>query len=305
MVMAHILTKRALLFLVFNGLAAGGFGADLAESYTAQGQLILRSFSSAPFPHPQRAEGHKYKEEFFSAAEHYSDSTVSIFIPKGFRETGKIDFVVHFHGWRNHVEEVLRRYELIQQLVASERNAVLVVPQGPRDAPDSFGGKLEDDGGFKRFMDEVAETLRNKSALRKKDFAIGSIILSGHSGGYHVMGSILDRGGMSDHVKEVWLFDALYGQTDKFLAWFDKYHGRLLDIYTEHGGTKEETENLMKLLKQRGTPLQTDEMKLTPPNLSTNQPIFLFTSLEHDKVPNANHTFRQFLETSCLEKVNP
>jgi hypothetical protein len=51
---------------------------------------------------------------------------------------------------------------------------------------------------------------------------------------------------------EVWLFDALYAGTDKFLAWLDQYHGRLLNLYTEHGGTKEETERLMATLKQRG-----------------------------------------------------
>src|SRR5690349_8631144 len=194
--MAHILAKGTLLFSLCNGLAVGAFGADSVPPFSAQGQLILKSLASAPFPHPQRAEGHKYKDEFYSAAEHYSDSTVAIFIPKGFRETGKVDFVVHFHGWRNHVDEVLRRYELIPQLVESGRNAVLVIPQGPWDAPDSFGGKLEDQGGFKRFMDEVAETLRHQSTLRKKEFAIGSIILSGHSGGYHVMASILDHGRM-------------------------------------------------------------------------------------------------------------
>ncbi len=112
---------------------------------------------------------------------------MAIFIPKGFRETGQIDFIVHFHGWKNHVEGVLDEYKLIEQLAASGRNAVLVVPQGPRDAPDSFGGKLEDPDGFKRFMADVMDTLRQQSGLKKKDFALGQIILSGHSGGYEVM----------------------------------------------------------------------------------------------------------------------
>jgi len=68
--------------------------------------------------------------------------------PKGFSKNGRVDFVVHFHGWKNHVEAVLRHYQLIEQLMASRRNAVLVIPQGPCDAPDSFGGKLEDPGGL-------------------------------------------------------------------------------------------------------------------------------------------------------------
>src|SRR5208282_5794374 len=108
------------------------------------GQLLVTQMVSAPFPHPKRAEGHDYKGTNYSAADHYSDSTVAVFVPKDLRENGPLDFVVHFHGWRNHVESVLTRYQLIEQFAASGRNAVLVVPQGPRDAPDAFGGKLED-----------------------------------------------------------------------------------------------------------------------------------------------------------------
>lgn len=296
--------KAGLLLLFCPLLSLETFAGESAPSNL--GQLITKPFASAPFPHPKRAEGHTYKNEFFSAAEHYNDSTVAIFIPKGLHDTGAVDFVVHFHGWRNHVDEVLHRYQLLEQLVESGRNAVLVVPQGPRDAPDSFDGKLEDPDGFKGFMDEVVQTLRQKSALRRKDFTIGSIILSGHSGGYRVMASVLDHGGMTDHVKEVWLFDALYAETDKFLTWFDKYHGRLLDIYTEHGGTKEETQNLMAALKQRGAPFFSgDETKESPSQLSTKGPIFLFTTLEHDEVLQKHHTFRKFLESSCLQKLNP
>lgn len=298
--------KPGLFFLCCPILLLRIFAAESPQAPSNLGQLITKPFASAPFPHSKRADGHTYKGELFSAAEHYNDSTVAIFIPKAFRENGTIDFVVHFHGWRNHVDEVLRRYQLLEQMAESGRNAILVVPQGPRDAPDSFGGKLEDPDGFKRFMDEVAQTLRQQSTLHKKDFTIGSTILSGHSGGYRVMASILDRGGMTDHVKEVWLFDALYAETDKFLAWFDKYHGRLLDIYTEHGGTKDETLKLMTTLKDRGTPFFSgDETRDTPSQLSTKGPIFLFTTLEHDEVLQKHRTFKQFLETSCFQNLNP
>jgi len=266
--------------------------------------LLAVQLPSAPFPHPKRAEGHKYKDQFFSAQEHYSDNTVAIFLPKGFRETGTVDFVVHFHGWRNHVESVLDQYKLIEQFVASGRNAVLVVPQGPRDASDSFGGKLEDPDGFKRFMNDVADTLRQKSALKNKDFAIGKIVLSGHSGGYQVISSIVDCGGLTDHVAEVWLFDALYAQSDKFLAWYDKGHGRLLNIYTEGGGTKARTEEMMVTLKQRSIPFFSGKEGVgTLPDLRTNHVVFLFTALPHNDVLDKHQTFRDFLGTSCLAEI--
>lgn len=278
---------------------------DLPQHYAADGQLVLTQLATAPFPHPQRAEGHRYKNEFFSAKDHYSDSTVAIFIPRGFRETGRVDFVVHFHGWGNHVARVLRKYQLIEQTVASGRNVVLVIPQGPRDASDSFGGKLEDPGGFERFMGEVEQTVRERAGLTNKQFTLGQIILSGHSGGYHVMAAILDHGGLASHIHEVWLFDALYAGTDQFLAWWDRQHGRLLDLYTEHGGTLEETTAFMTRLKQRGTAfLALDESAAKPNELTNREPIFLFSKLAHDDVVSKHNSFREFLETSGLSPVH-
>ncbi len=282
-------------------VALAARGEDLPQRYAAQGELLLVQLPTAPFPHAKRAEGHRYNGKLFSAKEHYSDSSVAVFIPKGFRETGKIDFVVHFHGWSNHVEAVLDRYRLIEQFVASNRNAVLVVPQGPRDAQDSFGGKLEDPDGFKRFMADVADTLRRKSALKKKDFTIGQIVLSGHSGGYQVIAAILDHGGLTEQVREVWLFDALYAQTPRFLAWIDRKQGRFIDLYTEHGGTKGETEKLMATLKKRGDAYLTGkESETKNAALRSNRLIFLYSDLPHDSVVNKRQEFCNYLKTSCL-----
>jgi hypothetical protein len=295
---------KKLLVLLLGCAILPARGETLAQRYAGSGQLIVTQLASAPFPHPKRAEGHHYQNQLYPAAEHYSDNTVAIFVPKGFRETGQVDFVVHFHGWKNNVEGVLGRYQLIEQLLESGRNAVLVVPQGPRNAPDSFGGKLEDPDGFKRFMAEVVDTLRQQSALKKKDFAIGQIALSGHSGGYEVISAILDRGGLTEHVREVWLFDALYAQTDKFLAWIDRHLGRFIDLYTEHGGTKAETEQLMARLKQRGTAFfagKEDEAK--PADLQANKLVFLYTDLPHNDVVHQRREFREFLKTSCFGKM--
>jgi len=292
---------KLLLFLTAGSLVLAASAEDLSQTYAGSGELILAPFVSAPFPHPQRAEGHQYKDQFYSASEHYADNTVALFIPKGFNETGVIDLVVHFHGWRNNVAGVLKHYQLIEQLTASGRNAVLVVPQGPKDAADSFGGKLEDPDGFKRFMAEVAATLRQKSGLQRKDLTLGKIVLSGHSGGYQVIASILHHGGLTEQVQEVWLFDALYAQTDKFLAWTERRQGRLIDIYTEHGGTREETDRLMAILKQRGTQfLAVRESEINMGDLPSKGAIFLYSELPHDDVIDKHQTFRDFLKTSFL-----
>src|ERR1041385_3839733 len=149
--------------------------AALVRKYSDMGRLIVTQMVSAPFPHPKRTEGHQYKDQMYSAADHYSDSTVAIFAPHGFRADESIDFVIYFHGWRNNVSNVLSRYKLIEQLVESRRNAILIVPQGPRDAPDSFDGKLEDAGGFARFMTEACAIIRANGMVKNKEFQIGRI----------------------------------------------------------------------------------------------------------------------------------
>ncbi|MGA2177584.1 MAG: hypothetical protein ABSH38_21625 [Verrucomicrobiota bacterium] len=291
--------KKILLPLLCFLAAARLMAGDRAEDTNSPGCLIITNFVSAPFPHPLRAEGHQYKDKFFSAAEHYQDSHVALFVPNGFRPGRKVDFVVHFHGWGNHVTNVLEKYQLPGQFTASRRNAILIVPQGPFDASDSFGGKLEDAGGFQRFMAEAVEALRQRGLIDSA--RLGRIILCGHSGGYEVMSAILARGGLTAHIREVWLFDALYAKTERFAVWFDHHPGRFIDLYTEHGGTKDETEGLMTALQGSGVPyFSANETNATPADLRNNRLVFLFSALPHDEVLQTHQTFRRLLETSSL-----
>lgn len=291
--------KSLLLVLLLTGGATAA-AEILATNMPASGQLIVTQLVAAPFPHASRTNGHTYKETFYPAAKHYSDSTVAFFIPPGYRASTQADFVIHFHGWRNTVTNALTQYLVPEQLVASGKNAILIVPEGPRDAPDSSGGKLEDLDGFKRFMTEALTVLQQRGVLGT-NVTLGQIILSGHSGGYQVMSAIVARGGLTPQVREVWLFDALYAQSERFLTWADQTGGRLLNIYTDGGGTKIRTEEMMATLKQRSLPLlaKTD-LVVTLPELTTNRFIFLHSDLSHSDVFAKRKTFQKFLETSCL-----
>ena len=272
----------------------------LEKKFSALGTLVVTQFVSAPFPHPARAEGRTRNGQFYSAAEHYSDSTVAMFIPKNFRVTDKIDFVVHFHGWGNTVAGTLEQYNLVQQFCDSGKNAILIVPEGPHNAPDSFGGKLEDTNGFKIFMTEAVERLRTSGALGKANFKLGSVILSGHSGGYHVMAAIVDRGRVP--IKEAWLFDALYGNTENFVAWQQNEKGRMVNIYTDNGGTKKESENLMAGYQtNRVGFISLEETNHAAADLQKEKIVFIHTDLTHNEVIFRRGEFGQFLRTSCLK----
>jgi D-alanyl-D-alanine carboxypeptidase/D-alanyl-D-alanine-endopeptidase (penicillin-binding protein 4) len=281
---------------------SGRSDQSLASQFAPLGTLMVTQFYSAPFPHPARANGHRYHDEFFSAAEHYSDSTVAMFIPTNFLATDKVDFVVHFHGWRNSVAGTLEQYHLVEQFADSGKNAILIVPEGPRLAPDSFGGKLEDTNGFKLFMAEAMETLRARGFLAQPHPEIGNVILSAHSGGYQAVAAILDHGGLADKIREVWLFDALYGGAENFTAWQKSQNGRLVDIYTDHGGTKQETEKMLASIHDGPASVFAAEDTNAPPQaLQTNRLVFLHTDMAHNDVVAKRGTFGEFLRTSCLE----
>lgn len=276
---------------------------DLGKKYLKTGSLLYLPLVNAPFPHPDRANGYIYQGQHFPEKKHYSDNTVAVFFPSQLKLGETVDVVVYFHGWFNHLDSVLRTFRIVDQFIQSRKNAILIIPQGPRNAPDSFGGKLEEQNGFRKMVDEVVDILNHVGLLETNQ--VGSIILAGHSGAYRVMSYILLHGGYTINIKEVYLFDALYGQTEKFTYWIDHYQGKLINIFTPDGGTKDESENLMVDLIAWQIPfLAVKETELTAEQLSTNRLIFIDSDQEHNEVVYKTDNFYRFLDASSL-KVNP
>jgi hypothetical protein len=291
--------KRPIFCLLAITLPVVLAAQESRQPYAAYGELLVTRLSSAPFPHPRRAAGHTYGNQQFPPDKHYSDSSVAIFIPRGFRQTEAVDLIVHVHGWRNSIDTVLQRYKFPQQLAESGKNAILVVPEGPYNAPDSFGGKLEDASGLKRLLEDVVEFLVRESKIRTR--TIGTVILSGHSGAFHGISFALMRGGMPKEIREVYLFDALYGQTEKYAYWIDHRNGKLINVYTDSGGTKEETESLMEDLAGWKIPyFATDETALAPGDLENHRLLFIHSDLDHYLVLYGRMQFREYLKASCL-----
>lgn len=268
---------------------------------TADGEAILRPFKSAPYPHASREDGFKTKEgKTFPRDPHYVDSTVAIFIPKNFAAKDSVDYVVHFHGWGNHVSKVLEQYKLPQQLAAAKVNAILIVPQGPKDASDSGDGKLElDKDGFKNLVDEVTAFLNEQQKIQSK--TIGHIALTAHSGGYKVTAAILDHGGLTDHITDVLLLDASYGSLDQFVAWCKASSDhRLVSLFTKH--LEDENQQLIAMLASGGVSCTLIDEGHLPIAARSRTRLFVSTKLAHDEVPWKRDYFRLLLETSQLSK---
>ena len=76
-----------LISLIFFSTSTTQFlyGQSLTERYKQYGEVIISELSNAPFPHQKRLNGHTYNNKSYSFEEHYNDSTVLIFIPKGYK----------------------------------------------------------------------------------------------------------------------------------------------------------------------------------------------------------------------------
>lgn len=279
------------------------FSQPLTERYNHLGQMFVPQFSTAPFPHSERKNGHDYDGKTYSAQEHYSDSSVVIFIPKGFKTTEIIDFVVYFHGWNNNIDSACAQFDLIEQFCESNKNAIFVFPEGPKNSPDSFGGQLEEKNGLKNLIDDVLKYLSENTNFKSTN--AGNIILAGHSGAYRVISFCLMRGGYTNNISDVILFDALYGQTEKYVYWIENFKGRFINIYTDQGGTKYETENLMQDFDGWNIPyFSTEENNLILKDLTDNRLIFIHTDLTHNEVISVRKQFRDYLKTSTLTFIN-
>jgi len=282
-------------------IAAAAAAPPLARADALPGRTYAPSLPSAPFPHASRANGHDYNKVHYDAATAYADSTVGIYVPSGYAPGAAVDAIVHFHGWNNHVDEVFRRYRLREQVQASGANAVLIVPQGPKDAPDSDDGKLElDPGGLARLLADVVAYLNAQGVTRAK--AVGRVVLTAHSGGYGGAGGSLALGGV-DSITDVILFDAAYGYFDSFAAWANASPAHhFLSLFTNdtaYGNT------ILMAKKQaaRSRPNVLDAGTMTLAQLQTRAPTFAVTTdVVHDELMQKLDWYELFLKSTALDR---
>jgi hypothetical protein len=117
------------------------------------------------------------------------------------------------------------------------------------------------------------------------------------------MAFILTRGGLTANVREVYLFDALYGQMEKFAHWIERSPGKLIDVYTKDGGTRDPSLDLMDDLRAWDVPfVSVPESAVTPELLRKNRLVFVDSPLAHDDVVAKNGQFRTYLEASSLPR---
>lgn len=269
----------------------------VSESDIRKPETYFKIHSSyAPFPDSARLNGHDYEGKHFAYENHYDDSTIEVFIPQNFTVKKPIELFVWFHGWYNNIDSA-GGFGLIEQFRSAGRNAIFIFPEGPKNAPDSYGGKLEKPEMFALFINDLLQKMERQNLLpRKSHFTIKdcSITLAGHSGAYRVISKIIQY----NNIDELILFDAMYGGNDAYLKWIaeNKKH-RFIHIYTKDGGTFENTKMIMQQLKDSlNVAIESvNENELKMDDLKSNKPLFIFSESEHNWVITWNSNLYRFL----------
>jgi len=271
----------------------------------SKGVTFYLELESAPFPAPGAG---------------YRDPTVIVYVPSHFRYNPheRLPVVVHFHGINSTAEGAMNGNQLREQLFDSRQNAILVVPQGPKNAEDTSFGKLQQEGGLSAMLHEITVLLHTREARRALGDAavghgserahIGLVCLSTHSGGYHGVAGCLQHGGVE--VTEVYLFDALYSDTEVFRDWVIKGKGRSqrhrhkLVTYFGGGTTATQSKLLRTQLEKAGVKCASEhkEGELSRGDLTREEAIFVQTSLSHGQVTWESNALRDCLFASALPR---
>lgn len=251
-----------------------------------RGTTIWMDLESAPFPHGRSP---------------WKDPTVIAFIPHHYRVRSdyRVDTVMHFHGYRDTAEAAMQRHQLREQLDDSKQNAIIVFPQGPVKAESPEFGKLDEPRGLLTFLTELRRTLQTPRLQAQLGPAgipsrarIGQLILSAHSGGFRAVSRCLEHGGFD--VGEVYLFDALYGQTPIFRDWIAatwkpripmSERRKLVSFYSD-GTTAVESRRLMRELDRLKIPYahELKEGTISRRDMTQSRAVFIQTKTSHQGV---------------------
>ena len=235
----------------------------------------LVEFDTAPFPYsgavPRTGKpfldvdtsgrrGHKSSQGVLWEDETFSDRRVLLHIPPGFDARRPSLLVVFFHGHGATLgDDVFKRQQVPAQLTAAHTNAVLVAPQFAVNAADSSIGKLWQPGAFARFLGEAAKELAklHGDVRTQRSFASMPVVIVAYSGGYVAAAWSVHHGGVKRRIRGVVLFDALYGEVDKFAEWILVDRSRLfVSAYTS--STRPRNTELQRLLNERNVPFSTE-----------------------------------------------
>jgi hypothetical protein len=134
-------------------------------------------------------------------------------------------------------------------------NTLFIVPQLAFMKRSGRAGAFARDGVFRAFLEELLRDTLVKELGGSRTLAdVASLTLVAHSAGYETTLAILQHGRVSELVRSVVLFDALYGEADAYADYIEAHAGSGLRVIALHLGgaaTYRNDRHLYRRLKRR------------------------------------------------------
>ncbi|HEX7480324.1 MAG TPA: hypothetical protein VF331_21165 [Polyangiales bacterium] len=157
--------------------------------------------------------------------------SVIVHAPSGFDPSGPLHLVVYLHGYSGCVPVLMGKsesrcrpgdapragWDLGAAHDAAGTNTLFIVPQLAFMKRSGRPGAFDRPGVFRQFLCELlSQTLASQLGGPRSLQDVASLTLVAHSAGYQAALAILQRGQVQALVRNVVLFDALYGATDDY-----------------------------------------------------------------------------------------
>jgi hypothetical protein len=136
---------------------------------------------------------------------------------------------------------------------AAQRGTLFVVPQLAFLQRTGKPGCFARPGCFRAFLEEALAAIPSaRITPRKRVQDVASITLVAHSAGYEAALAILQHGQVEALIRDVVLFDALYGEQHAYLAWFARHpKARLVSLHLRGGRPARNSAALLRAARRQ------------------------------------------------------
>lgn len=257
-------------------------------------KIIKLSSAYSMFPDSLRKiEPRAYNNKQYTWQEHYNDSIVLVYIPSHFNKKSPFKIVIWIHGWFNNIDSAFKVCQLKEALDSCQQNFILLMPEGPKNAPDSYAGKWEKPNHFNSFLADIQGQLIKQKLLNKPT---KNTIYAGHSGAYKAIANMLHFG--NAQCQAVILFDALYGEIGKFFNYIKANPTTyFFNVYCKNGGTYTNSVNFSSnLMMNSYRTCNKTEQDISPTAFSNCKIAHIYSNLGHNEVVTTTKYFRWLLQ---------
>ena len=210
-------------------------------SSIAQKQFTFTSNSSM---FPLKIVNVKYP----SSDSKFNDNSCLVYVPKHFNKNKPWHFFIWFHGSTNNIQSTIEQFKLREQLVLSGVNAIVILPEAAKNAPESYAGNWEQANNFNYFMEDVKLKLKSEKIVDKVSNE-NQLIIAGHSGAARVLVRVMDYS--STAIKGILLFDAIYGSETNIINCIKRFPScKFINLYSQREGCIRSSKKLMELLQK-------------------------------------------------------